>query len=179
MTFSKRPEIDLCRFIIVVLLNFYSHLSRAQISSFRLLFCVSLYTTSSIRCHTFLLMFRFGLRAGQAETAILFDFRYASTFFAMWILASSCCQIHLFWQNCLWRHRIKVVYRSSRNFRLLYLPLITFITKSPKQSWHLKSRHSHHPFDASLDAVLWRYHFCDRCMNWCCRVHRCKSVSYL
>ena len=40
-----------------------------------------------------------------------------------------CCQIHLFWPNCLWHHRIMVVCRSSRYFKLLYLPSKTFITR--------------------------------------------------
>ena len=152
MTFSKRSGNDLYQFIMVSLLKFFAHLSREQISSLWSLYCLSLYTTSSIRCHTFSMMFRSGLCAGQVKTATLIDFWYSSTFFAVWILALSWCQIHLFWPNYLWHHRIKMVWRSSRHFRLLYLPSIAFITKLPKLEMA--------PKIMTLPLPIWRYTRC-------------------
>ena len=128
MTFSKCSGIDLCRFLMVSLLNFFAHISWAQINSFWSLYCLSLYRISSIRCNTFAMIFRSGLYLGLVKTAILFNFRYCSTFFAVWILSLFCCQIHLFWPNCPWHYRIKMVCKS-RYFRLLYLPSVTFVTK--------------------------------------------------
>ena len=63
--FSKPSEIDLHRFIMVSLSNFFVHVSRTRISSFRSLYCLLLHTTYSIRCHTFSMMFRSDLRACQ------------------------------------------------------------------------------------------------------------------
>ena len=160
---SKCRGIDLFWFNMVSLLNFFAHLSRAWISSFQSLYCLSLYTTSSIRCHTFSMMFRSGLRADQDSHFI--RLQVLQHFFAVRILALSWYQIHLFWPNRPRHHKIKIACRSSRQFRLLYLPLKTFFTRLSKLEMAPQIMTPHHPFEASLDSMRWLYHLYVRRMN--------------